>query len=107
MSQDDQDAGGKPAAGPVRLKARMNDEVADGTYSNLASIAFSPAEFFLDFGRVVPGRQDFKVLSRVIMTPAHAKRLAAALGEHVRRYEAAHGEIRGLPDDPAGKLAVH
>ena len=91
----------------VHLRSVIDDAVADGTYSNMATIMFGPAEFFVDFGRVVPGRKDFRVLSRVIMTPAHAKQLAAALTENVRRFERKHGKISGLPEPPAGKLAVH
>jgi hypothetical protein len=92
----------------VRLRSVIDPTVAEGLYSNMASIMSGPAEFFIDFGRVVPGRADFKVLARIIMTPVHAKQLALALAEHVRQYERAHGEIGALPpDDPARKLGLH
>lgn len=85
----------------------MDDAVADGVYANIASIMSGPAEFFLDFGRVVPGKPEFRVFSRVIMTPVHAKQLAHALSEHVRQFERQHGEIPGLPEEPARKPGVH
>ena len=103
MSQDD---ASKPGPGDnkpreVRLTPVMDDDVARGEYSNLATIISGAQEFFIDFGRVVPGRTDFRVFSRVILTPAHAKSLAAALTEHVRRYEQANGAIP-MPDPQRG-----
>ena len=101
MSTDDpaRPASDKPQQ--VRLTPVMDDEVARGEYSNLATIISGAQEFFIDFGRVVPGRSDFRVFSRVILTPAHAKSLAAALTDHVRRYEQANGPNTG-PEPPKG-----
>jgi hypothetical protein len=84
----------------VRLTPVLDDAVAQGQYSNLATIISGPQEFFIDFGRVVPGKSEFRVFSRVILTPAHAKQLAAALSDHVRRYEQAHGAIPTPPNEP-------
>jgi len=61
----------------------MTDEVAQGTYSNLAVISHSSSEFILDFVRIVPGVRKGNVKSRVIMTPEHAKRLLFALQENI------------------------
>ena len=60
----------------------------------------SPTEPFIDFGRMVPGRSELKVLSRIIMTPAHAKQFAQALNENLRRYEKSGGVIPPVPQDP-------
>src|SRR5205814_8329795 len=79
------DAAARPRE--VRLTSVMDENVAQGAYSNLATIISGPAEFFIDFGRVVPGRNEFRVFSRVILTPSHAKQLAAALTDPVRRHE--------------------
>jgi hypothetical protein len=72
----------------------MTDEVAQGTYSNLAVISHSSSEFILDFVRIVPGVRKGNVKSRVIMTPEHAKRLLFALQENIVKYENMFGEIR-------------
>jgi hypothetical protein len=84
----------------VRVTPVMDDEVAQGTFSNLATIISGGTEFFIDFGRVVPGRTEFRVFSRVILTPAHAKQLAAALTHHVQQHERAHGAIPVGPGPP-------
>jgi hypothetical protein len=77
-----------------QLNIELNEEVAQGVYSNLAVITHSPAEFVVDFIRVMPGVPKAKVQSRIILTPQHAKRLMRALAENIGKYEAQHGKIQ-------------
>ena len=79
---------------PGQFNIELSEEVAEGVYSNLAVITHSPAEFVLDFIRIMPGVPKSKVKSRIILTPEHAKRLVAALSDNISKYEAAHGPIR-------------
>ena len=76
------------------LNIEITDEISQGTYSNLAIIAHSKAEFVIDFTRVLPGTPKAKVHSRIIMTPQHAKMLARALSDNIGKFEAANGEIQ-------------
>jgi hypothetical protein len=89
-------------ANTSQLNIELSEEIAEGVYSNLVMIAHSPEEFILDFIRVVPGVPKAKVKSRIIVTPQHARRLAAALMENIDRYEVTHGEIieRTPPGQP-------
>ena len=80
-----------------QLQIELKEEIAEGTYANLAIIAHSTSEFVLDFVRMMPGVNNAKVKSRIVMTPEHAKRLAMALQDNLMRYEAQFGEIR-LPE---------
>lgn len=75
------------------IDIELNEEVAEGTYSNLAIITHSQAEFVLDFIRILPGIPKGKVKSRIIMTPQHAKRLLMALNENLSKYESQFGEV--------------
>jgi len=77
-----------------QINIEISDEVGEGIYSNLAIITHSPAEFIIDFVKMMPGVPKAKVKSRIILTPQHAKRLYKALKENVAKYEAMHGEIR-------------
>jgi len=79
---------------PPSLQFSIDDTVANGVYVNFANIIHNPAEFVLDFGRVVPGRNDVRVLSRVLTTPVHAKQLMNALAQNVALYEKTFGTIR-------------
>ena len=77
-----------------QISIELSDEIAQGTYSNLAIITHSASEFILDFVRIVPGAPKAKVKSRVILTPEHAKRLMAALQDNIAKYESVHGPIK-------------
>lgn len=80
-----------------QLQIELKEDVAEGIYSNLAVIAHSSSEFVLDFVRLMPGVAKAQVKSRIVMTPEHAKRLAYALQDNLRKYESQFGEVR-LPE---------
>jgi hypothetical protein len=79
-----------------QISIELNDEIAQGIYSNLAVITHSAAEFVIDFVRIVPGTLKAQVKSRIILTPEHTKRLVAALQENIARYESVHGSIKEI-----------
>lgn len=76
-----------------QINIEITEDMADGTYANLAIITHSQAEFVLDFVSVMPGAPKSKVKSRIIMTPFHAKRLMKAMADNVQKYEDANGPI--------------
>jgi uncharacterized protein DUF3467 len=77
------------------IRLTIDDNIAQGEYVNFANIIHSQAEFVIDLGRVVPGRPDVKIYSRVILTPLHAKQFLEALAQNVALFEQKFGEIRG------------
>lgn len=79
-----------------QLNVELNEEIAEGIYSNLAIINHSPSEFVVDFIKVMPGVPKAKVKSRIVLTPQHAKRFLRALQDNVNRFEAQHGEIKDV-----------
>lgn len=83
------------------LNIELSEEVAEGTYSNLAIINHSPSEFVVDFIQMMPGVPKAKVKSRIVLTPQHAKRLMKALGDNINKFESQHGEIKDI-DPNAG-----
>ena len=82
---------------PQTIRIELDDTTAQGQYVNFANIIHSPSEFVIDLGRIVPGRNDVKVYSRVIMTPLHAKQLLSALAQNISLFEQKFGEIRPDP----------
>ena len=90
-------------AKPVPVKVTIDETTAEGQYVNFANILHNPTEFVIDFGRIVPGRPDVKILSRVLTTPFHAKQLARALQQNVEIYERTYGEIRSDFPAPAAE----
>ena len=85
-----------------QLNIELNEEVGQGTYSNLAIITHSTSEFVIDFVRIMPGLPKANVKSRIILTPEHAKRLLLALEDNVKKFEKMHGPIQlhSGPIDP-------
>ena len=87
--------------GGQQINIELGEKEAEGIYSNLAIITHSPAEFVIDFTRVLPGVPKAKVHARLIMTPQHAKLLMRALEENIGKFEAKFGEIKIHGEDPA------
>ena len=79
-----------------QISIELNEEIAQGVYSNLAIITHSASEFVIDFVRIMPGTPKAQVKSRIILTPEHAKRLLGALEDNISKYEAVHGVIKDV-----------
>lgn len=83
---------------PNQLNIEISEEVAEGSYANLAIITHSHAEFVIDFVNVMPGTPKSKVKSRIILTPQHAKRFMKAINENILKYESINGDIKDLEE---------
>lgn len=79
-----------------QLNIELTDEIAEGTYSNLAIITHSNTEFVIDFAKIMPGVPKAKVKSRILLTPQNAKRLFKALAENLNKYESVYGVIKDV-----------
>ena len=77
-----------------QIKIELDDNVGQGEYANFAGVTHSPAEFVMDYIRVLPGMTKSKVKSRIIMAPMHAKTLMMALQDNIKKYEDKFGEIK-------------
>ena len=90
-----------------QIKIELDDDVGQGEYANFAVVTHSPAEFVMDYIRVLPGMTKSKVKSRIIMAPMHAKTLMMALQDNIKKYENKFGEIKiakGASPGPDFKL---
>lgn len=85
-----------------KIKIKAKDEDLKGVYSNLMQVLHTKEEFILDFFLVSP--PEGILTSRVIMSPAHVKRMAGALRENIQKYEEKFGEIKvpKAPETPIG-----
>ena len=89
LHQNADDTGKKPD-----IEVEADAATAGGVYSNLAAVTHTETEFVLDFLCMQPGRPKAKVGARVLSSPAHVKRLCAALRGNIKRYEARFGPIK-------------
>lgn len=81
----------------TEMQIEIDDQTAQGVYVNLAMIGHSEGEVVLDFIFIQPQAPKAKVRSRVITSPAHAKRILAALQDNIAKYEARFGPIKTIP----------
>lgn len=77
-----------------KLNVELGEKEAEGIYSNLVLIAYSPSEFILDFARILPASPKAKVFSRIVMTPSSAKALLDLLERNLKSYEEKHGKVK-------------
>jgi hypothetical protein len=81
-----------------RIEININEKTAQGTYANLQIVTHSPTEFVLDFCQLLPGLPKANVVSRLILSPQHAKALMKTLAVNIARYEQHFGEIKDIHD---------
>jgi len=83
----------------IQIKAK--DEDLKGVYSNLMIVSHTKEEFCLDF---VNTFNPPILTSRVLMSPAHLKRMIKALEENMKKYEEQFGEVEAAkePETPLG-----
>ncbi len=74
-----------------QMQIKVRDEELKGAYSNLMQIAHMKEEFILDFFLNAPPQG--MLASRVIVSPGHAKRIAIAMADAVKKYEDKFGKI--------------
>ena len=91
---------------PVQIAIKAEDDVQGGVYANIARISHDAEAFVVDFVVVHSSPPFGRLVSRVVLTPGHAKRLAEALAENVRTYETNWGPIRAItpPDGDVGSI---
>lgn len=93
----------KPNKGQ-QVEIIVDDELAQGTYVNLAMVNHSRDEFTLDFIYVPPNSPKAKMRARLISSPGHTKRILIALTENIRRYEERFGTIEVGPQPVPGNI---
>lgn len=93
-----------------QVELRIDESKMQSTYANTIRTSTTGDEVVLDFGMNLPvPTQDnrpallFTVGSRVVMNWRGAKRLAISLGQVIRQFEEANGEIQLQPSPPQAK----
>lgn len=89
MSQD------KGSGQQVQIKA--DDKKLAGSYANMMQVSHTREEFVLDFVNLIP--PSGQLVSRILVSPAHAKRILSALEENIKKYEAQFAKIDGTDSD--------
>ena len=80
------------------IQINTGDELSRGRFSNNMLVAHGPEDFIIDWLLQAPNGAH--LVSRIIVTPGHVKRIITALQENLDKYEEAFGEIRVIDPVP-------
>lgn len=86
-----------PPRNPSSIQIVTSDEMSRGRYSNSMLVSHSAEEFIMEW--LLNSPSGTHLVSRIIVSPAHAKRIVAALTENLARYEERFGPVR-VAEDP-------
>ena len=75
------------------LRINVDKPNLEAHYSDIALIGHQPSAFNLDFGQQVPQMKMVNIISRIVLSPQHAKSLVQILAKHIQAYEKNHGTI--------------
>lgn len=78
-----------------QIQIKVPDEILKGVYSNMMQVSHTPEEFTLDFMNIFSGAGS--LVSRVVISPNHLKRVIAALQDNLSRYEKSFGSVKDVP----------
>lgn len=67
-------------------------------YANYFEVGHNAFEFLIDAGQVEPQSGSVQLLSRIAVSPVHAKLLAQLLSQSIDQFERLHHEIPDLLD---------
>ena len=90
---------GKPAQ-PQRVQINTGDEMLRGRYSNNMMVTHTPEEFVIDWLLNSPG--GVHLVSRVILSPGHIKRIIGVLQDNMAKYEKRFGAV--TPIEPKDQI---
>src|SRR3989338_2045620 len=78
---------------PQQQQVQLHASDADlkGFYSNMAQVTHTQEEFILDFFNILPPQG--QLVSRIITSPGHFKRLIPDLQDKMRKYEERFGQV--------------
>lgn len=73
------------------MQIKADDAALKGVYANMMQVAHTKEEFVMDFMNLLPPQG--MLVSRVVTSPGHLKRIVAALQDNLQRYEKQFGKI--------------
>lgn len=82
-----------------QINIKIEDQILKGAYANMMFASHNKEEFVMDFVSVF-GPQGIEV-AKIITSPAHFKRIVAAMTENLKKYEEQFGSIESANPKPA------
>lgn len=89
---------------PQQVNVKADDATLKGVYANSMMASHTKDEVVLDFLSIHPPQG--MLVSRVIISPGHLKRIVAALSENLAKYEQSFGAIESAKE-PDRSIGFH
>ncbi|MEK7139333.1 MAG: DUF3467 domain-containing protein [Patescibacteria group bacterium] len=80
-----------PTPTPQPNQVQISDSIAGAEYTNAMQVSHTKDEFLMMFANIAG--PSGKVVSKVVTTPGHLKRIVAAFQDNLSKYEAKFGKI--------------
>lgn len=80
-----------------QIQIKADDAKLAGGYANMMQVSHTKEEFVLDFVSLFP--PSGQLVSRILVSPAHAKRIMLALEENIKRYESQFDKIKDSEEE--------
>jgi hypothetical protein len=77
--------------GSQGVQIGTGDEMSRGRYSNSMLVSHGPEEFMIDW--LLQSHSGVHLVSRIIVNPAHLKRIVNALQDNLNKYEETFGDL--------------
>jgi len=84
----------KPLEQPQQIPINTGDAMSRGSYSNSMLVTHNPEEFLIDW--LLNSPNGVHLVSRVVVSPGHVRRIIDALSENLRKYEDRFGPVRTI-----------
>jgi hypothetical protein len=91
-------------AAPEPRQIIATPELTKGDYCNVANIKHTEREFVMDF--ILGIDNQYTLVSRVLTSPAHMKKLAEVIAGNIASYEKSYGVI-DTGDQDEGPVKMH
>jgi len=79
---------------PQQINVQVPNEKSDILYTDQAFTTASASGFVFDFGQFTPQMNVTRIVSRVGMSPIHAKLFLRSLDQNIKSFEDKFGEIK-------------
>lgn len=76
------------------IKINTADDMSRGRFSNSMLITHSPEEFIIDW--LLNSPSGTHLVSRIIVSPGHVKRIISALNDNMNKYEQKFGKVTAI-----------
>jgi len=74
-----------------KQEIKIADNIPGAEYANFMQINHNKEEFQLMFGNILP--PSGRVVSKILTTPGHFKRMISAMQDNLKKYEEKFGEV--------------